>query len=64
MRGQEIIIARAGHPVARLSPLNADLPALHKDPFDRMLLGQAQIEDLRALTADREISRYLVKVVW
>ena len=40
------------------------LPALHKDPFDRMLIAQAQIEDLSLVSVDHEIARYSVKVVW
>ena len=40
------------------------LPLHHKDPFDRMLIAQAQLEDLVLVTADREISRYPVHIVW
>ena len=35
-----------------------DLPWLHGDPFDRMLLAQAVAEPLRLLTHDRQIQRY------
>jgi PIN domain nuclease of toxin-antitoxin system len=34
------------------------LPALHKDPFDRLLLSQAQIEGMTLLTRDAEVLRY------
>jgi len=34
------------------------LPAVHKDPFDRMLIAQAMVEDLTLLTTDSEIPRY------
>lgn len=34
------------------------LPALHKDPFDRLLLAQAIIEGAILLTADRTLARY------
>ena len=37
------------------------LPDHHKDPFDRMLIAQAQVENLTILTADPEIARYPVK---
>jgi PIN domain nuclease of toxin-antitoxin system len=37
------------------------LPDHHKDPFDRMLIAQAQVEDLTILTADTEIARYPVR---
>ena len=34
------------------------LPPIHKDPFDRVLIAQAMIEDLTLLTRDQEIPRY------
>ncbi len=34
------------------------LPPIHKDPFDRILVAQAIVEDLTLLTKDEEISRY------
>ncbi|GIT93255.1 twitching motility protein PilT [Jannaschia pagri] len=34
------------------------LPPLHKDPFDRMLIAQAQLEGMTLATADGEIARY------
>ena len=34
------------------------LPAIHRDPFDRMLVAQAQIEGLTLLTADPVVGRY------
>ena len=34
------------------------LPPLHKDPFDRVLIAQAMVEDLTLLTKDGEIPRY------
>ncbi len=38
-----------------------DLPAIHKDPFDRMLVAQAICEKLVLLTNDAIIARYPVK---
>lgn len=38
----------------------ASLPAHHSDPFDRMLVAQAQAEGLTLLTADAELERYEV----
>ncbi len=40
------------------------LPALHKDPFDRMLICQAIAAGLVILTPDEQISRYPVRCVW
>jgi PIN domain nuclease of toxin-antitoxin system len=34
------------------------LPALHRDPFDRILVAQALVESLTLLTADRTILAY------
>ena len=34
------------------------LPAIHKDPFDRMLIAQAMIEGITLLTADAIIAQY------
>jgi len=40
------------------------LPSYHRDPFDRLLIAQAQLEKLPILTADPQISRYPVEVIW
>ena len=40
------------------------LPPLHRDPFDRMLVSQSQIDDLPILTADPLIRQYEVDVIW
>lgn len=39
------------------------LPPLHKDPFDRLLISQTLSEELVLLTADRNLSRYNVPVL-
>jgi PIN domain nuclease of toxin-antitoxin system len=36
----------------------ADLPPLHKDPFDRMLIAQSIVEGITLLTADPTVARY------
>ena len=94
--GQELIIARAGQPVARLIPFArpgkrapviyvparvaalsiqplaiehqhalhaATLPAHHRDPFDRLLVAQSQLDDLPILTADPLIRAYDVATI-
>jgi PIN domain nuclease of toxin-antitoxin system len=40
------------------------LPRIHGDPFDRMLIAQAQIEGIPILTADPAIGRYDVETIW
>ena len=42
--------------------LAGHLPALHRDPFDRMLIAQAQAEGLILLTADENIGQYQLRV--
>lgn len=39
------------------------LPFHHKDPFDRLLVAQAQIEGLTLVTADRAMSAYDVPIL-
>ena len=34
------------------------LPPLHRDPFDRLLLAQAQADGLLLITADRQLAQY------
>lgn len=39
------------------------LPALHRDPFDRMLIAQARVEHLTVVTSDAVFARYQVPVL-
>ena len=39
------------------------LPSVHDDPFDRMLVAQAQAEELAVVTADPVFERYGIQVV-
>lgn len=41
----------------------AELPPHHRDPFDRLLIAQAQVEDLPILTADPVLSQYDVEII-
>jgi PIN domain nuclease of toxin-antitoxin system len=56
----------------RFTPLNINiehanlagkLPAIHKDPFDRMLIAQAMIEKLTLVTGDKLIAQYDVNLL-
>ncbi len=40
------------------------LPNHHRDPFDRMLVAQAQLENLAILSADPQVAQYPVEVIW
>jgi len=41
----------------------SDLPAYHKDPFDRLLIAQCIVEGLVLITGDANIKRYDVPVL-
>lgn len=40
-----------------------ELPGIHKDPFDRTLIAQTQVEKLKLLTADRRLADYSVALI-
>jgi len=40
------------------------LPAIHKDPFDRLLVSTALAEGLTIITADENIQKYDVSWIW
>ncbi len=40
------------------------LPPHHRDPFDRLLVAQAQAENAMIVTSDARIARYDVPVLW
>ena len=40
------------------------LPLHHRDPFDRMLIAQAQVEGMTIVTSDRMFNRYEVEILW
>lgn len=42
----------------------AALPLHHRDPFDRMLVAQAQGEGLTLVTRDRRLEPYDVEILW
>ena len=42
----------------------AALPPYHRDPFDRLLVAQCQVERLRLLTADRQFEPYGLDIIW
>jgi len=40
------------------------LPDHHRDPFDRILVAQAQLEKLPIITIDPQINQYSVETIW
>jgi PIN domain nuclease of toxin-antitoxin system len=50
---------------AQVSCAAAALPAIHRDPFDRVLVALAQANMLTILTSDQDIPKYPgVKTLW
>lgn len=41
----------------------AELPAMHRDPFDRLLVAQAVVEGVPLLTADRQLAAYGIEIL-
>ena len=41
----------------------AALPAHHRDPFDRLLIAQADVEELTLVTRDPQFGRYPVEII-
>ncbi len=52
----------AGYALLAIKPEHAvraeALPGIHHDPFDRLLVAQAQFEPMTLLTADRQVGQY------
>ncbi len=48
---------------AEHAQLAGELPLIHKDPFDRMLVAQAKIEKLTLISVDPHFARYEVKLL-
>jgi PIN domain nuclease of toxin-antitoxin system len=62
------LVERYGFDVLPISLAHAlragSLPPHHRDPFDRLLIAQAQIEGLSVVTPDVDFARYAVAVLW
>ena len=41
-----------------------NLPPHHKDPFDRLLISQAIVENMTLVTADTEFTKYQANLLW
>ena len=42
----------------------SQLPTIHQDPFDRLLIAQSQLENLPLLTVDTVIIQYQIETIW
>ena len=62
------ICRTAGFRLLPIRPSHLDrlktLPAIHRDPFDRLLIAQALEEGRAIITRDRLIPQYPVQTVW
>ncbi|NKQ37122.1 MAG: type II toxin-antitoxin system VapC family toxin [Chloroflexi bacterium] len=59
INGIQILPVKLGH-VLKLN----ELPLHHKDPFDRLLIAQAKMEDAVLLSTDAIFVEYSVELVW
>ena len=59
LNGFELLSIKTSHILQ-----SASLPMLHRDPFDRMLIAQAQMESLNLITADQHIQQYALSWSW
>ena len=61
------VLTRTGFDTIDITPSHADLagslPLHHADPFDRLLVAQAQIEGLVLVTQDRQLLPYGVPIL-
>ena len=42
----------------------AGLPFHHRDPFDRMLIAQAIVEEMKLISRDSPLSNYAIELIW
>lgn len=61
------LVVEMGHQVLDVRMAHAwhvrMLPLHHRDPFDRMLVAQAQVEDLTLITHDQALFDYDVRII-
>lgn len=67
--GEEVVLARGKAAVVKIVPVDygqaaGALPSSHRDPFDRMLVAQAMLEDLTLVSNERVFDAYGVKRLW
>lgn len=55
----EVLPVKLAHVIALDS-----LPLVHKDPFDRLLVAQANLENATLVSCDPIFARYPVNVIW
>ena len=62
------ICREEGIEILHIMPKHLDqiklLPAVHNDPFDRLIISQAMIENLMVISKDHVFGDYDVKLIW
>ena len=57
--GVDIVPLRAAH-IDQMK----QLPMIHRDPFDRIIISQAMVEEMVLITSDAIIPKYGVEILW
>ena len=52
------------HSESEYLSLIIDLPQIHKDPFDRLLIATTKSENMTLITIDENIQKYNVRWIW
>jgi PIN domain nuclease of toxin-antitoxin system len=62
------VLSGATWPVVAVRPEHItellELPPIHRDPFDRLLIAQARAEGMALATPDSRIQQYAVSTIW
>jgi PIN domain nuclease of toxin-antitoxin system len=61
-------VAKLGIPILNIRTADviaqSSLPAIHKDPFGRILVAQALVEGAALVTRDQRLAKYGVPTIW
>jgi len=64
----DAVLERYRFPILHISVAHlkrvAELPLIHRDPFDRLLIAQSLVEGLPILTSDRMFDAYAIQRIW
>lgn len=41
-----------------------ELPFYHRDPFDRLIIAQAMVEDIPVVSRDKPFQEYSIDLIW
>lgn len=60
----EVLYSEVTHSEVTHSETYTDLPLHHRDPFDRMMIAQAKVEDLLVVSKDEVFEHYDIELLW